>query len=90
MKLFTGSWLLGTLSYVFLGVLRRSGFPATGLFLGTPGVITLLLLLLSAGTGTVLGMLSWSRREVKAWWTISAIALNIVVLVGILLRLFGG
>lgn len=86
MKLFTWSWYLGMLSYIFLGVLRRSGFPATGLFLGTPGVITLLLLFLLAGTGTVLGVLSWSRREVKAWWVISAIVLNIVVLAGILLR----
>ena len=90
MKLFTWSWLLGMLSYVVLGVVRRSGFPATGLFLGTPGVITLLLLLLSAGTGTVLGLLSWRRKEVNAWWTVSAILLNIVVVAGSLLRLFGG
>ena len=90
MKLFTWSWILGMLSYVFLGVVRRSGFPATGLFLGTPGVIFLLLLLLAAGTGTVLGLLSWRRREVKAWWAISAILLNIVVLSGILLRLSPG
>jgi len=89
MKLFTWSWFLGILSYVFLGVVRRSGFPATGLFLGTPGVISLLLLLFSAGTGTVLGMRSWSRREVKAWWIISAIALNVVVLAGSLLLLAG-
>jgi hypothetical protein len=89
MKLFTWSWFLGMLSYVFLGVLRRSGFPDAGMFLGTVGIIMTLLVSLSAGTGTVLGVLGWRRREVKAWWIISAILLNIVVLAGILL-LFAG
>lgn len=89
MKLLMWSWQLGLLSYIFLGVIRRSGFPVGGTFVGTPGVITSLLLFLLAGIGTVLGVLSLNRKGVKAWWGISAIVMNIVVLVGILL-LFSG
>lgn len=75
MKLSQWSWLFGILSYVILGVLRRSGF----LIGGTPGLITFLLLLLSAGIGIVFGLLSWNRREGKAWWIFGAIALNMVM-----------
>jgi len=89
MNLFTWSWLLGMLSYVFLGVLRRSGFPEAGSFPGTVGIITSLLVSLSAGIGTVLGVMSWRRKEVKAWCAIGVIVLNIVVLAGSLL-LFAG
>ena len=89
MKLFSWSWSLGMLSYIFLGVVRRSGFPVAGMFLGIPGVITFLLLLFSTGTGTVLGVMSWRRREVKTWWAIGAIVLNIVELAGTLLVFAG-
>ncbi|HUE99315.1 MAG TPA: hypothetical protein VMN99_08665 [Anaerolineales bacterium] len=89
MKLLPWSWVLGMLSYIFLGVVRRSGFPGAGMFLGTPGVITFLLLLLSTGIGTVFGVMSWRRREGKTWWAIGAIVQNIVVLAGTLL-LFAG
>lgn len=89
MKLFTWSWLLGVLSYVLLGVLRRSGSADAGIFPGVPGVVTLFLLFLLAGTGAVLGVLSLNRKEVKTWWGVSTLVLNLVVLAGILL-LFAG
>ena len=89
MKLFTSSWLLGMSSYVLLGVLRRSGFPVTGWFLGTPGDVVSILLFVSTVIGSVLGVLSWRRREVKTWWTVGVTALNLVVLAGTLL-LFAG
>ena len=79
MKLSQWSWLFGILSYVILGVLRRSGFFAGGTSPGAPALITFLLLLLSAGLGIVLGVVSWKRKEVKAWWTFGSIALNIVM-----------
>lgn len=75
MKLSQWSWLLGILSYVILGVLRRSEF----LVGETPALILFLLSLLSAGIGIVFGMVSWKRKEVNVWWTIGAIALNIVM-----------
>lgn len=75
MKLSYWSWLLGILSYVILGVLRRSEF----LVGETPALILFLLSLLSAGMGIVFGMVSWQRKEVNVWWAIGAIALNIVM-----------
>lgn len=75
MKLFQWSWLLGILSYVILGVLRRSEF----LDGETPALILFLLSLLSAGIGIVFGMVSWRRKEVNVWWAIGVIALNIVM-----------
>ena len=90
MKLSQWSWLLGILSYVILGVIRRSGSLVEGAFLGTSGLITFLLLLLSAGIGIVFGVVSWKRKEVKAWWAIGAIALNIAMaLAGVSLVLVG-
>ena len=76
MKLSQWSWLLGILSYVILGVIRRSGS------LGTLGLIMFALLLLSAGIGIVLGVVSWKRKEARAWWAIGSIALNIVMALG--------
>ena len=75
MKLSQWSWLLGIQSYVILGVLRRSEF----LVGETPALILFLLSLLSAVTGIVFGAVSWKRQEVKAWWAIGSIALNIVM-----------
>ena len=92
MKPFQLSWLLGVLSYVILGVLRRSGLLEAETSLGTQRLITFLLLILSvsAGTGTVLGVMSWNRKEAKTWWAIGAIVLNLVVLLTVILRLFAG
>ena len=88
MKLFYWSWFLGIQSYVILGVLRRSGVLVAGTSLGTTGLITFLLFLLSAGIGIALGMVSWKRKEVKVWWAIGAIALNIVMALNGIFLLF--
>ena len=90
MKLFQLSWLLGMLSYVILGVLRRSGLPEAETPLGTQSLITFLLLILLAGTGTVLGVMSWNRKEMKTWWAIGAMVLNLVVFVTVIILLFAG
>ena len=88
MKLFQLSWFLGMLSYVVFGVFRRSGTPLE-ISLGLQGLATLLLLILP-GVGTVLGLMSLNRKEVKAWWAIGVIVLNIdMILTGIFL-LFPG
>lgn len=82
MKLFHLSWLLGMQSYVVFGVFRRSGSPLEISF-GIQGVVVLLLLILPV-VGIVLGMMSLKRKEVKAWWAIGVIVLNIaMVLTGI-------
>jgi len=76
------------LSYVFFGVFRRSGSPLET-FLGIQGLAVWLLLILPV-VGTVLGVMSWNRKEVKAWWAIGVIVLNIdMILTGIFL-LFPG
>jgi cytochrome bd-type quinol oxidase subunit 2 len=88
MKLFQLSWLLGTLSYVVFGVFRRSGSPLEISF--GIGELAVLLLLILPVVGAVLGMMSLNRKEVKAWWTIGVIVLNIsMVFTGIFL-LFPG
>jgi hypothetical protein len=76
------------LSYVAFGVFRRSGSPLETV-LGIQGLAVWLLLILPI-VGTVLGVLSWNRKEVKAWWAIGAMVLNVdMILTGILL-LFPG
>lgn len=90
MKLFQVSWLLGMLSYVIGGVFRRSGLPLGEISIGIQGLAIFLLMILPAGIGTVLGMSSLKRKEVKSWWAIGVIVLNIaMVLTGILLLLPG-
>ena len=90
MKLFQLSWFLGTLSYIIGGVFRRSWSPLGEMSLGIQGLAIFLLLILPAGIGTVLGVMSLKRKEVKAWWAIGVIVLNIaMVLTGIFL-LFPG
>jgi uncharacterized membrane protein len=50
------------------------------------GLAIFVLVILPAGIGTVLGVTSLKRKEVKAWWAISFIVLNIaMVLTGVLL-----
>ena len=88
MKLYRWSWFLGTLSYVIGGVFRRSRSPLGEMSLGIQGLAVFLLVILPAGVGTVLGVMSLKRKEVKAWWAIGVIVLNIVmILAGILILL---
>ena len=90
MKLYQLSWLLGSLSYIIGGVFRRSGWPQEEMSLGIQGVAVFLLLILPAGIGTVLGVMSLRRKEVKAWWAIGVIVLNIVMVLSGILHLFPG
>jgi hypothetical protein len=90
MKLFQLSWLLGILSYIIGGVFRRSVSSLGEMSLGMQGLAIFLLVVLPAGIGAVLGVMSLNRKEVKAWWAIGVIVLNIaMVLTGIFL-LFPG
>ena len=90
MKLYYWSWLLGLLAYVVGGVLRRSGSPAGEMSIGTQGLATFLLLILPAGIGTVLGVMSLRRKEVKPWWAIGVIVLNVAMVLTGLFLLFPG
>jgi len=85
MKPFQSSLILGTLSYIIGGVFRRSGSHLGEMSL-MQGLAIFLLVILPAGIGTVLGVMSLQRKEVKAWWAIGVIVLNIaMVLTGVLL-----
>ena len=90
MKLFQSSLIVGFLSYIIGGVFRRAGWPRGEMSLGMQGLAIFLLVILPAGIGAVLGARSLKHKEVKAWWAIVFIVLNItMVLTGILL-LFPG
>jgi hypothetical protein len=80
MKLFYWSWLLGMLSYIIGGVFRRFVSPPDEMSIGIQGVATFLLLIVPAGIGVVLGVMSLKRKEVNAWWVIAIIVLNIVII----------
>ena len=90
MKLYQLSWLLGSLSYIIGGVFRRFGWPQEEISLGIQGVAVFILLILPAGIGTVLGVMSLRRKEVKAGWAIGVIVLNIVMVLSGILHLFPG
>jgi hypothetical protein len=54
--------------------------------LGTQAAAIFLLVTIPAGIGSALGVLSLKRKEVKAWWAIGVIVLNVaMILTGILL-----
>ena len=90
MKLFQSSLIFGMLSYIIGGVFRRSESSLWEMSLGMQGLAIFLLVILSAGIGAILGVMSLNRKEVKAWWAIGVIVLNIaMVLTGIFL-LFPG
>ena len=90
MKPYYLSWLLGTLSYIIGGVFRRSGLPLGEMSLGIQGLAIFLLMILPAGIGTVFGAMSLKRKEVKAWWAIGVIVLNIAMILTGILLLFPG
>lgn len=89
MKRFHGSLLLSLVSYVIGGVFRRSGFLA-GEISGAGRVAVISLMLLPAGIGIGLGLLSLRHREAKPWWAMGAIVLNLAMLLTGFLLLFPG
>ena len=90
MKLVQWSLLLGMLSYIIGGVFRRSWLPLGQISIGIQGLAIFLLLILPAGVGTVLAATSFKRKEVKPWWAIGAIVLNIAMIFTGLFLLFPG
>lgn len=90
MKLFQLSWLLGMLSYIMGGVFRRFGSPLDDMSIEIKGLAAFLLLILPAGIGAVLGVMSLKRKEVKSWWAVGVIVLNTAVVLTGILVLFPG
>jgi hypothetical protein len=80
------SLVLGMLSYILGGVFRRSWLPLGELSIGMQWLAVFFLMLLPAGIGIVLGVMSMNRKDLKAWWAVGVIVLNIAMLLtGILL-----
>jgi hypothetical protein len=76
-------------SNIALSALTGSWSPLVEMSLGIQRLATVLLLILPAGIGIVLGVMSLKRKEWKAGWAISAILLNIFdLLAGIVLLIF--
>jgi uncharacterized membrane protein len=90
MKLFQLSLTLGLLSNIVLGALTRSWSPLVEMSPGIQKLATILLLILPAAIGTVLGVMSKNRKEVKAWWSIGVIGLNMLMLFTGTFLLFAG
>lgn len=86
MKLLQLSWVLGMLAFIVRGVLTQSWSPLAEMSIGNQRVAGILLVILPAGIGTVLGAMSWNRKGTKTWWAAGIIVLNVVTLLaGILL-----
>ena len=90
MKLFQSSLILGMLSYIIGGVFRRSGSSLGEMSLGIQGSAIFLLVILPAGIGAVLGVMSLNRKEVKAWWAIGVVVFSIVMILTGIFLLFAG
>src|SRR5215216_3220313 len=90
MKLFQASWLLGILSFVVVGALTRFSSPLADLSLEMQWLVTIFLVILPAGIGTVLGVISSNRKETTTRWLISIIVLNVAMLLAGIVHLFPG
>ena len=85
------SLILFGLSVIFWLGLTLFESALAGTSLATERVITFLLLVLPAGIGTVLGIMSLLRKEGRAWLAITAIILNaLFALFHVLIILFAG
>ena len=90
-SLVTWSFLLFGLSIILLVALTVFETALTGTSLATERVITFLLLILPAGLGTMLGVMSLLRNEGRAWLAISAVILNaLFALFHVIIVLFAG
>ena len=84
-NLFQWSLTLGFWSTIALSVLTASWSPLVKMSLEIQQIAIALLLILPAGIGIVLGVMSLKRKELKPGWPITAIFLNIIgILTGIL------
>jgi len=84
-KLFQWSLTLGLWSNVADSALTQSWSPLVNMSPGIQQFAAIFLLILPAGIGIVLGVMSLKRKELKPGWAITAIVLNTLgMLVGIL------
>jgi len=86
-----GSLLLFGLSVILLIALTLFESALAGLSIGTERIITFLLLVLPAGVGAVLGVVSLTRKEGRAWLAIAGILFNtLFALFHFMIILFAG
>jgi len=91
MKLGRASLFLFGLSLVLLIALTVFESALVGMPLWAERVVTFLLLILPAGVGAVLGVMSLLRREGHTWLTVIAIVLNtIFAIFHLMIVLFAG
>ena len=91
MKLINASLILFLLSVVFLGAVTLFESALVGMSTGVERLLTFLLLVLPAGTGSVLGVMSLVRREGRAWLGVTLVVLNtLFALFHLLIVLFAG
>ncbi len=91
MKLGRASLFLLGLSLLLLIALTVFESALVGMPLWAERVVTFLLLILPAGIGAVLGVMSLLRREGHAWLTVIAIVLNtIFAIFHLMIVLFAG
>jgi hypothetical protein len=88
MKLYQVSWLLGVLSLIVLGALRRPSSPLAEISFEMQRLVTWLLVILPAGIGTILSLISLKRNEVNVWWIIVIAVLNVAMLLAGVILLF--
>ena len=90
-SLATGSLLLFGLSVLFLLGLTTFESAFAGLSIDAERVLTVLLLVVPAAIGAVLGIMSLTRREGRTWMAIVGIILNaLFALFFLLLTFFAG
>lgn len=85
------SWLLFGLSVIIWLALTIFESALAGTSFAAQRVITFLLLVLPAGKGTILGLLSLLRKEGRRWLAVISILLNaLFALFHLLIILFAG
>jgi len=72
------SLLLGGVSLLLLAALTVFESALAGVSPGVQRLLTLLVLVLPAGTGAGLGVMSLMRREGKAWQALTGVVLNTI------------
>jgi len=87
MKLYQVSWLLGVLSLIVLGALRRSSSPLAEISFEMQTLVTLVLVILPAGIGTILSVISLRRKEVNLWWIAVTAVINVAMLLAGIIHL---
>jgi high-affinity K+ transport system ATPase subunit B len=87
MKLYQVAWVLGMLSLIVSGALRRSSSPLAELSFEMQRLITWFLVIIPAGIGALLSVISLIRKEVSVWWILAIAVMNVAMLLGGVIRL---